>query len=246
MGLALQVSPPQHEPPHAAIQTELTLRRLQAQERERAWVARELREEIGQLAAAARLNLQQLIDELDAAAQAPRARETALIVEYIVRRVRDLAMELRPSLLDDLGLNEALRWYVERQAQRHSLQASLIIEQDLRWLPEELAIGCYRIAQEAVSNIVRHAQASHCWLVLQRQGTMLHLIISDDGIGFEVPRMLERSTQGDSLGLVTMIEWATLLGGRLQVESDAGRGTELIVDFPLTQVIGPPGAECPP
>lgn len=245
MRLSSEVGSQQHgpaycvEPPRGAVAARL----LRAQEAERAWVARELRDEIGQLAAAVRLNLQQLIDELALSAQAPRARETALIVEYIVRQVRDLATELRPSLLDDLGLGPALSWYVDRQALRHGLQASLVIGEELGPLPEDLAVGCYRIAQEAVGNLVRHARAARCWVVLQRRGESLHLIVSDDGVGFEVPGAVRRAAEGHTLGLQAMAERAAALGGRLLIESHPGGGTEVIVNLPIQGAANQVGEE---
>jgi two-component system, NarL family, sensor histidine kinase UhpB len=99
----------------------------------------------------------------------------------------------------------------------------------------EVAIACFRIVQEALTNVVRHARAKHAWIELSQSDRLLELEVRDDGEGFDVPRTLERAASGGNLGLIGMRERVQILGGRLEINSQPGQGTRIRVQLPLRQ-----------
>jgi signal transduction histidine kinase len=210
---------------------------VRAQEDERRRLAHELHDEIGQSLTAAQLNLQVLSCQPDRAEWSGRLEDSLSLIDRVLQQVRTLSLDLRPAMLDDLGLVAALRWYVHRQAERASLVAHFVAELPaLRGL-SELETICFRIAQEALTNVVRHARARHVSVELRPCGGELHLTICDDGIGFDVVGARSQAA-GASLGLLGMQERALLIGGQIAIESAPGRGTTICARFPLP---GPSG-----
>jgi two-component system, sensor histidine kinase PdtaS len=214
-------------------------RLIEVQEAERRRVARELHDEIGQALTAIKLNLQAVEQSPDTSPLAQQLNESAGIVDRALQQVRDLSFNLRPSLLDDLGLIAALRWYVDREAQRAELIPEFVADLSETRLPSELETACFRITQEALTNVVRHAQARRMWVELRQRGAELHLKIRDDGIGFEVDVVWRRRASDGGLGLQGMQERALILGGRIEIKSAPTRGTEVHVWFPLPGVVAP-------
>jgi len=211
----------------------LSAKLADAQEAERRAVARELHDEIGQLLYAAGANLEAIQISPDAVTLAGRLADSAALVDNAIRQVRDLALELRPSMLDDFGLVPALTWLVERQAQRSGYQADFAAEPpDLR-LPASLDTAVYRVVQIALTNVARHAQARHVTITIRRQESDLELLINDDGAGFDVAAALERAIHGATLGLLSMQERVRLAGGTLDIHSSPGHGTEIRARFPI-------------
>jgi signal transduction histidine kinase len=204
---------------------------LQAQESERRHIARELHDEIGQALTVIKINLQSLTRS--SSALTPRLEESIGIVERTLEQVRNLSLDLRPSILDDLGLVAAVRWYLDRQAQRAGFVVQLITEPLPDALAPELDTACFRVIQEAVTNIVRHARATQVRVTLTRVDDELHLQVHDNGVGFDVAAARTRAARGASLGLLGMRERVMLLGGRLEVLSGPSRGTEVQARFPL-------------
>ena len=151
----------------------------------------------------------------------------------IVRQVRAISLDLRPSMLDDLGLESALRWYLGRQAERAGLTTEFTADLIDVQLPPEVGTACFRVVQEALTNVVRHARARHVRVELRRRGATLRLNISDDGVGFDPREAQARSAHGASLGLVGMQERVLLAGGELIIEAAPGRGTTIRAHFPL-------------
>jgi signal transduction histidine kinase len=217
-------------------QTEATLqllsrRLLEAQENERRAIARELHDELGQALQALKINLQTAQRFPKDGAQ--RLTDSIDIVNRTLQQVRNLSLDLRPSLLDDLGLVPALEWYVERQAQRTGITGHFQADPpDLRSNPT-VETACFRVAQEALTNIVRHAQARTVWVELRQQGTELQLVVRDDGTGFDVRAAQARASQGGSFGLLGMRERVELVGGRLELTSTPTQGAEIRAYFPL-------------
>ncbi|MBV9387726.1 MAG: ATP-binding protein [Chroococcidiopsidaceae cyanobacterium CP_BM_ER_R8_30] len=207
---------------------------IEAQEAERRLIARELHDEIGQALTAVKINLQALQraygDKIAAS-----VHESINIVEVALQQVRSLSLDLRPSLLDDLGLVAALRWYVDRQTKRAGIIGEFVAEPLETKLSTNLETTCFRIAQEALTNVIRHAQAQQVTIKLQQRENQLCLVICDDGIGFDVPAAREQATKGRSLGLLGMEERTLLVGGQIQVNSIPQRGTEIHVRLPLTE-----------
>jgi PAS domain S-box-containing protein len=209
-------------------------RLIEAQEAERQHIARELHDEIGQVLTAVKINLQSIQRLGPDAAWMPPLDESIGIVDEALGRVRELSIELRPSLLDDLGLSAALRWYVDRYAQRTGIRAEVTngFEEQGR-LPRELETACFRIAQEALTNVVRHARAKSVSVQLEHVRDKLVLTISDDGIGFDIEGLFNNASTVAALGLRGMEERALAVGGKLELESFVPDGTQVRATFPF-------------
>jgi PAS domain S-box-containing protein len=212
---------------------ELSRRLLEAQEAERRRIARELHDEVGQSLTALKINIQSISNKSTHPDVRSRLDECENILTQLLKQVRDLSLDLRPSLLDDLGLSAVLRWYVDRQAQRSGLRVRLQLDELADRLPAAVETACFRVAQEALTNVVRHAQAKTISVKLQLKGVGLHLMVGDDGVGFDVPLALQRAASGASLGLLGMQERMELVGGTLKLESSPKSGTRVHAVFPV-------------
>ena len=211
----------------------LSRRLVKVQETERRHLARELHDEIGQALTVTEMNLQALLESPGTDALAPRLKESLQVVERVQEQVHDLSLNLRPSMLDDLGLEPALRWYTERQAALAGLQAEVRADPLEQRLDPMIETECFRVAQEALTNVVKHAKARTVTVELTTNDEQLHLSVRDDGVGFDVAGLREQAVRGASLGLLSMEERATLAGGGLQYHSTPGQGTEVHAWFPL-------------
>jgi signal transduction histidine kinase len=201
----------------------LSQRVLEVQEQERRRVAMELHDELGQSLTAIKINLQ-LGERFKDRAPPELYAENLRIVEEALKQVRHLATGLRPAVLDDLGLAPALKWMAEQSASRSGFEVVFHHERTQGRLAPEIETACFRIVQEALTNISRHAQAHRVDIRLQRDGADLLLYVQDDGLGFDLAAMQERAMAGGSLGVLGMQERATLLGGQLSVVSALGQG----------------------
>lgn len=211
-----------------AVQRELSQQLLNVQEEERRAIARELHDEIGQSLTAIKVGLQ-TAKHLGT----PETLDDALrLTETVLSQVRELSLNLHPRLLEDLGLTAALRWYASEQAKRGGLELSCDIRLDNVTLAPDLNITIYRIVQEALTNILRHAQAKSVLLSLVTQHGSLTLRVKDDGRGI-APTLLTNPLTKESIGLVSMRERAKLQGGRLELHAAPGQGTEVVATFPL-------------
>jgi PAS domain S-box-containing protein len=209
-------------------------RLIQVQEAERENIARELHDEIGQVLTAVKINLQSVQHTCQTADCVPRLDESIGIVDEALGRVRELSIELRPSLLDDLGLTAALRWYVDRYAQRTGIIAEVLssFDEDGR-LPRELETACFRIAQEALTNVARHAQAGSVSVQLERSRERMLLTVMDDGVGFDIDKLRKSASAASALGLRGMEERALAVGGHIEIDSGLERGTRVRATFPF-------------
>jgi len=135
--------------------------------------------------------------------------------------------------LDDLGLEPALRWYANRQASAGGMQLRFRAEPLEQRLDPLIETECFRVAQEALTNVVRHSKARNVMVNLERLDGQLHLSVKDDGIGFDVAAHRGEAVRGASLGLLSMEERATLAGGGLKFHSAPGEGTEVRAWFPI-------------
>jgi PAS domain S-box-containing protein len=214
----------------------LSHRLVEAQEVERRRIARELHDEVGQALTVIKINLQAAQRLKDPAAWAEHLEESIRTVQQTLQQVRNLSLDLRPSLLDDLGLVPAVRWYIDRQAQQAGLEAEFVTDLADERFSSDLEIVCFRIVQEALTNVVRHAQAERIKVGLEQHDSCLHLRIQDDGVGFDVQEALHQAAGGTSLGLLSMQERVALLGGEMRIDSAPGRGTEIEVQLPITLV----------
>ncbi len=206
---------------------------LAAQEEERRRVARELHDETSQILSALIMN----IDVLSTQVPCPepmRARLEAVksLAEEAVRNLDQVMMDLRPALLDELGLFAALRWYVSQVREAWGLEVEFRAEGAKR-LPEHVEVAAFRIAQEAISNAVRHARASKVSVRVAAGEGKVRVEVEDNGVGFDVGQVMSRARLGESAGIVGMKERAELLGGWLKVESAVGEGTRVLAEIPL-------------
>ncbi len=211
----------------------LSGRIMQSQENERAAVARELHDELGQVLTALRMDAVWLGNHI--ADNDPVAEERALtmrdLIDKTIDDVRGLAIRLRPGVLDDLGLVEALEWYTDEFEKRTNLTCSFKRSTSLPPLPDYLSTAAYRIAQEALTNVVRHASATRVEVILGMERDYLVLTVRDNGRGFD-PRT---TSIFDGLGFAGMKERAELLEGALEMHSRPGKGTEVRFAAPLRE-----------
>jgi len=210
-------------------------RLVDLQETERMHLARELHDEIGQVLTAVRINLQGLEQICKSDAMVGEIRDDIRVIDEALKRVRDLSFELRPSLLDDLGLAAATRWYVDRYAKRAGIKANVEIDFEISHdrLPKDVETACFRILQEALSNVARHARAQSVDVTLSSTDSYLWLSVKDDGIGTEATAMNKPNNHLSTLGIRGMEERALAVAGELRVISAPSSGTEVRANFPV-------------
>lgn len=198
---------------------------LEVQENERRDLARELHDEVGQQLTLLKLLLTRLAGETEAAS--PVIREATAAVSTLMQQVRDLSLDLRPSMLDDLGLGATLRWYAARVARLAALETCVEIDPGFPRLVPDAETLFFRVAQEGITNVMRHAHAENLGVRLTRDGDLIELRVSDDGRGFDAESARRASIRGKSAGLLGMQERAALGGAELTIESTPGTGTVL-------------------
>jgi signal transduction histidine kinase len=208
---------------------ELSTLLLRAQENERRALARELHDEVGQFLSAILMET----EGAECADQAADIREhldsIKTLAEKTVNQVRDLALLLRPSMLDDLGLAPALNWHARETSKRTGLNVMVSADDTINSLPDEHRTCIYRLVQEAVNNAVRHAKARTVEVAVRREDQMVNVTVQDDGAGFDT-----RFMRG--LGLLGMEERVRRLGGRLKISSQPGRGTMVHAGLPVAEL----------
>ena len=165
-------------------------------------------------------------------------RESVDVLDQAIQAVRELSLDLRPSILDDLGLVPAVRWCLVREARRSGCQASLLAAPNLPRLDPELESACFRIVQEALANAAAHARASHIRIEIRLDADRLVLIVEDDGVGFDLRHALGDVPAGRMQGLQEMAERVSLLGGRLDVMSELDGGTRVQAALPFRAARG--------
>jgi signal transduction histidine kinase len=219
---------------------EVELRRLsnqlvKAQEEERKTISRELHDEVGQILTGLRMELgsmQSLVEPAHNPAFHHRLHSVKSLAEEALRSVRNLALLLRPSMLDDLGLPAALRWQAKEFTRRTGIDATVRITGDFDNLPDSHRTCLYRVIQEATTNIARHANARKAIITLTEHKRLLTASVQDDGQGFQ-----PNGFRSAGLGLVGMEERARDLQGRVSIESQPGQGTVVKVELPLPEGI---------
>jgi signal transduction histidine kinase len=196
---------------------------VEAQELERARLARELHDETGQALTSILLGLK----PLEQSAEAEAVGAVRELVVSTLQNVRRLAVELRPSALDDFGLVPAVERLSETFREQSGLEVDLAAHLGEERLLPEAETTLYRVIQEALTNVVKHAGASRVSILLQRKQGAVVAVVEDDGSGFDPD-----ATREDALGLAGMRERLALVGGKLQVESSPGRGTTIAAEVP--------------
>ncbi|HZT43070.1 MAG TPA: sensor histidine kinase [Chthonomonadaceae bacterium] len=211
----------------------LSYQLLEAQETERRHVARELHDEIGQDLTAMKIGLQAMERYLEGGKLETAIAESISIVDRLLKQVRTLSVGLRPPLLDQMGLAAALDWHLERHVRSPELRTRLSVQpRALRLSPEQETV-CFRIAQEALTNVLRHAEARRVVVLLRQQNGDVLLVVHDNGKGFDVNAAQTAAIQGTSLGVLTMEERARLAGGHLEIRSEPGKGTTVCITIPV-------------
>ncbi len=207
---------------------------LMVQEEERKRVARELHDETTQ-------SILGLVMKLEAAAAIPDAAVSK--IKHMLTDIRTLAVntldnvhkvifDLRPSVLDDLGLLSAVRWYAQHRLDESGIKARVEVTGEERPLPPTVEISLFRVVQEAITNIIRHAQASNVLLNVEFKDSAVGIEIEDDGIGFDTETLNLPAGESHGVGLLGMRERVELLGGKFLIESQPGRGTRITVEVP--------------
>jgi signal transduction histidine kinase len=199
---------------------------VQAQEQERRSIARELHDEVGQSLSALLLDIGATASLAETSPIRTRLAAAGAAAERIVEEVRRIALSLRPSMLDDLGLVPALEWQAREVGQRTGLVVEVLAEESAGQLTDAQRTCIYRVAQESLQNSVRHAAASKVRIGLRKHTHAVRLEVEDNGKGFSVSRMR-------GLGLLGMQERVSQLGGRLCVLSEPGHGTRVKAELPL-------------
>lgn len=211
---------------------QLSGRLLEVQEEERRGIARELHDEFGQGLTAALMNLKELTAAADPGGMAVPLRQVTVILTQLTQQVRTLSLNLRPSVLDDLGLLAAVRWYLRERIEPTGLGVRLDADEKLPRLASVIETTCFRVLQGALTNVLRHAQAKHVYVSLHLTDGNLYLRVRDDGCGFDVRRARRDAVGGKSLGLLGMEERVRLAGGKYALTSIPGEGTEVRVELP--------------
>jgi len=212
--------------------TSLSARLVEAQETERRSLSRELHDEVGQSLSAALLELRNLFAVLDGRPYEQVRTQAEVVkglIEGSVRTVRNMALLLRPSMLDDLGLIPALKWQAREVSKRTAMDVTVATELESEALPDEYKTCIYRIVQEALHNCSRHSDATTVRVRVHYKAGELVLTIQDDGRGFDV-------SQSKGLGLLGIEERVAQLGGTFHVHSGPGIGTLLTVELPYTHL----------
>jgi signal transduction histidine kinase len=222
----------------------LSRRLLEVQENERRSLARDLHDDIGQTLTALKIQLESLartqkgLPQLQSSPQLqgslqPQIEECVATTAHALERVRQLSLSLRPLQLDDLGLIAALRSHLDRQAKIGGLTPHFEANDAPQQVPPDTETACFRVAQEAINNVLRHARARMLWMRVFTTEQGLGLSVRDDGVGFDLDSARRRAAAGGSLGVVSMEERVALTGGSLELRTAPGQGTILLATFPL-------------
>ena len=216
----------------------LSERAINAQEDERKRIARGLHDDTGQALTTVIFNLERLEGALptEAARLRPRLAATRELAARTLEDLRKLVYGLRPTMLDDLGLVPAIRWYARSNLEEAGIEVAFIdLDETIRLAPR-LETALFRITQEAINNILRHAGAHRVEICLFREVEAVCLRVEDDGRGFDIARISQEAVPQRRLGLLGMQERVELVGGQMTVESAPGRGTRIEVQVPVSRM----------
>ncbi|MCH7642239.1 MAG: HAMP domain-containing protein [Chloroflexi bacterium] len=211
---------------------------MTAQEEERRRIARDLHDQVGQSLTALTMSLgsaEAELAELNPAAS-ERIGELRRVAGDTIEEVRRMMADLRPSILDDMGLSAAVGWYLENHLERTGVKSSLEVSDLQTDLPEVVEITAFRVVQEALNNVMKHARAGHATVKLEGHSDRITGEIVDDGEGFDLSGVEPGADGGWAVGLLGMNERVTLLGGTLDIETAPGSGTSVRFVIPLSQM----------
>ena len=212
----------------------LSGRLVRAQEDERRAIARELHDEIGQALTAVDVELAVAEGTVGTDGRAAAAiHEARTVTQRALGGVRDLSQLLRPSMLDDFGLPDTLKWYLRKFSDRTGVRTEFVEDRVSDRLPIDVEVCVYRTIQEALTNVSRHAQATACRVIVQRLASSVIVTVEDDGVGLPAAGF-GTSAGRDGLGLVGIRERVADLGGTFRIEGKIGKGTRLTIELPLS------------
>lgn len=214
----------------------LSMRLIQAQEEERKKLSRELHDEMGQSLTAIKLNLAEIEKDDETSKSSgfkEMVHETEELVDNLLDQMHHLALELRPNILDDLGLIPALRWYVKQYAKRRNVSVQLKMDDKANRLPPQYETILYRIVQETLNNIAKYANASQVSIRLQNSKDNVTMNIRDNGQGFDLAEVEARPVEKQGIGLLGMHERVSGVRGMMTIRSKPGKGTTLKIVLPL-------------
>lgn len=214
------------------LRKQLLERVIAAQEEERRRISRELHDSTSQSLTSLMVGLRTLENACNTPQVHSHTEELRQVVGQVLDDVHNLAVQLRPAVLDDLGLPAALERLIQEWQKRHNIQADVVVHLAGERLPEVIETALYRILQEALTNVARHAQARSISVLVERRAQDVVAVIEDDGVGFNAN---QAHTDGH-LGLAGVRERAELLGGSLTIESSPGKGSSLYIQLPLAQL----------
>jgi PAS domain S-box-containing protein len=213
---------------------QLSARILETQEEERRRLAHELHDELGQGLTATLLSLKNLENQVGTGPMAVHVKHASSIITILTQQVRALSLNLRPSVLDDLGLVAAVRWYIRERVESTGLRVVLNVDKNLPRLSAVRETTCFRVLQSALTNVLRHAHAQQVQVGMRQEDGNLVLTVRDDGQGFDVKAARQAALKGKSLGLLGMEERVRLAGGSYTISSTPGQGTEVSVELPVS------------
>jgi ligand-binding sensor domain-containing protein/signal transduction histidine kinase len=213
----------------------LTCRFEAAKEDERKRIARELHDELGPSLTAVIINLQLLSTQRRSEQLTRRVEETVDLVDRMIQRIRDISLDLRPPLIDELGIVPALSGYLESVSERTGIPISMRGDKELGPLPAHVPITVFRVVQEAVTNVIRHAGSCRIEIAVHRNDAAIDVSVEDDGKGFDVGETMENAATGKAIGLLGMQERVGMTGGKIEIDSTPGRGTRIRVRLPLSE-----------
>ncbi len=216
----------------------LSVQLMRAQEKERMRISKELHDELGQALALLKHRVRSVQSKLQKGQSSlhEEFEGTSRYIEEIIENVRRLSRDLSPSILEDLGLTSALQWLTKNFEKQYSLVTSFDIDNIDDLFPKEAQTNLYRISQEALTNIAKHAEAKHVSFTVKGNEGSVALIIEDDGKGFDVNRVRAIHSPEKGLGLDAMEERAHVLGTSLHIKSQVGEGTRITLTIPIRKV----------
>ena len=240
--MALRGRAEQRRAEEALKESEQELRRLASQllsiqEKERRRVARELHDELGQALTVLKINLVAIEDKLAPDQQHLKANCEHMLsyIDTVIENVRRLSWDLSPSSLEDLGLSAALGYLVDETCRNHNMQSEVVMDEIDHLFTPEIQINIYRIFQESLTNVVKHARASLVSVNVAREDGKVSFTIRDNGRGFNLKQAMSGKVAKKSLGLTAMNERALMARGSLQISSRKGRGTTIAFFIPTAK-----------
>jgi PAS domain S-box-containing protein len=210
---------------------------LSAQERERQRISKELHDELGQALTVLKLQLRSIEKKLrkDQIALRGDFEETLHFIDGVIENVRRLSRDLSPSILEDLGLRAALQWMIDNFTKHYNIKSSVDMAKIDSFFSQEEQILIFRIFQESLTNIVKHAQANHLSIIIRQQEGKVSFVVEDDGNGFDVNLIRASDVTEKGLGLAAMEERTHMLGGSLNIWSQEKEGTRITITIPVEE-----------